>query len=88
MELRRKGLPEEAAREALAGVDEPALAYEAALKRAPRLKDLEWNDFRRKLGEFLMRRGFSYAITAPTVSRIWNEMHAGKEQILDDEETL
>ena len=88
VELRRKGLPEEAAQAALADVDEVALAYEAALKRAPRLKDLEWNDFRKKLGEFLMRRGFPYGITAPTVSRIWSEMHAGKEQTLDDEETI
>ena len=72
----------------MADVDEVALAYEAALKRAPRLKDLEWNDFRKKLGEFLMRRGFPYGITAPTVRRIWSEMHAGKEQTLDDEETI
>jgi SOS response regulatory protein OraA/RecX len=72
----------------LAGVDEEALAYEAARKRAPRLAALEWKDFRKKLSEFLGRRGFPYAIIASTVSRIWNEMHAGQEQTIDDEEPI
>jgi regulatory protein len=88
MELRQKGLSEEATRSALENVDEQALAYEAAQKRAVRFAGLQWNDFRRKLSEFLARRGFSYAVIAPTVSRIWNEMNAGQEQTIDDEERL
>lgn len=86
VELRRKGLSEENAQAALAGLDEDALAYEAGLKQARRLSGLEWNDFRKKLGEFLARRGFGYGVIAPTVARIWNEAHAGQPQIIDDEE--
>jgi len=88
LELHQKGLSEEATRSALKDVDEAALAYEAARKRAARFEALEWNDFRRKLSEFLGRRGFPFAIIAPTVSRIWNEMHAGQEQTIDDEERI
>jgi regulatory protein len=86
VELRQKGLTDEAATAALAGVDDEALAYAAGLQKARRLRDLEWNDFRRKLGEFLARRGFNYSVIAPAVSRIWNEAHTEHNQIIDDEE--
>jgi regulatory protein len=75
VELRQKGIPDEAVRSALTDVDEEALAYEAALKRARRLESLEWNEFRSRLGGFLARRGFSYAVAAAVVSRAWNELH-------------
>ena len=75
LELRQKGLDDEAVSSALEAVDDEPLAYEAAKKRAPRLKALEWADFRRKLSEFLARRGFSYPVIAPVVTRIWNEIH-------------
>ena len=74
MELRQKGLDDEAVSSALEAVDDEPLAYEAAKKRAARLKALEWVDFRKKLSEFLARRGFSYAVIAPVVTRIWNEV--------------
>lgn len=76
MELRQKGLDDEAAQSALVGVDDEALAYEAASQRAARYKDLEWNEFRKKLSDFLARRGFSYSVTAGVVTRIWNETNA------------
>jgi regulatory protein len=75
IELRQKGIPDEAVQSALSDVDEEALAYDAASKRARRLASLEWNDFRMKLSEFLARRGFSYAVVGPVVSRIWDETH-------------
>jgi regulatory protein len=76
MELRQKGLDEETITSAVSGVDEEALAHDAARKRVNRLKGLEWNEFRRKLSEFLARRGFPYTIIAPVVSRVWNETQA------------
>ncbi|HSM72827.1 MAG TPA: RecX family transcriptional regulator, partial [Anaerolineales bacterium] len=75
VELRQKGLDDEAIQSALQDVDDEALAYEAAQKRAPRFKDLEWIEFRKKLTGFLARRGFPYPVAAETVSRIWSEMH-------------
>lgn len=88
MELRQKGLSDEAAQSALTGVNEEELAYEAARKRAGRFNGLDWADFRKKLSDFLARRGFPYAVIAPTVSRIWNETHNGQEQTFDDEESI
>ncbi len=81
MELRQKGLDDETVHSALAGVDEDALAYEAAQKRLGRLKDLEWNDFRKKLSEFLARRGFPYSVIVPTVTRMWSEAHADADRL-------
>ena len=75
MELRQKGLDNETVSTALEEVDDEALAYDAAQKRVNRLKDLEWIDFRKKLSEFLARRGFSYSVISPIVTRIWNEIH-------------
>ncbi len=88
MELRQKGLDDETVQTALAGVDEEALAYLAARKRLGRLEGLEMNEFRKKLGEFLARRGFSYEIISPTVKRLWNEAQTGQEQTIEDEENL
>jgi regulatory protein len=76
LELRQKGLGDESVKTALESVDDEALAYEAAQKRAARYKNLEWNDFRKKLSDFLARRGFSYSVTSTVVTRIWNEAHA------------
>ncbi|MBI1793678.1 MAG: RecX family transcriptional regulator [Chloroflexi bacterium] len=85
VELRQKGLSDEDAQSALAGLDEETLAYEAGLKRARRLESLEWNEFRRKLSEFLARRGFPYSVIAPVVSRIWNETRT-EQHTIDNEE--
>src|SRR5215208_5810039 len=79
MELRQKGLGDEAIESAIEAVDDEASAYVAAQKRSARLKDLEWNDFRKKLSGFLARRGFSYSVIAPVVTRIWNEMHKDED---------
>jgi regulatory protein len=85
MELRQKGLDAEAVSSAVERVDDEALAYEAAQKRAARLKDLEWNEFRKKLSDFLARRGFSYSVVAPVVTRIWNEAHADEHHYEEED---
>ena len=85
LELRQKGLKEEAVASAVEAVDDNALAYEAALKRAPRFKDLEWIEFRKKLSGFLARRGFSYPVIAPVVTRVWNETHKDKHHFEEEE---
>jgi regulatory protein len=87
MELRRKGLNDEAVSSAVANVDDEALAYEAAQKRVARYKDLEWNEFRKKLSDFLARRGFSYSVIAPVVTRIWNEAHQDELHYEEEDST-
>jgi len=87
MELRHKGVDQDAASAALEGIDDEALAYDAARKRAPRFKDLEWNEYRKKLSEFLARRGFSYPVIAPVVTRLWKEAHAQKHDYEEEDIT-
>ena len=87
MELRQKGLDTEAISSATEGVDDEALAYEAAQKKVSRLKGLEWNEFRKKLSDFLGRRGFSYSVIAPVVTRIWNEAHKGEQHYEEEDLT-
>lgn len=87
MELKQKGLADEAIQSAMQNVDDDASAYEVARKRAARFKGLEWNDFRRKLSEFLARRGYAYSVIAPVVTRLWNEAHADKHQFEEEDTT-
>jgi regulatory protein len=87
LELKQKGLDDEAIQSAVEGVDDEASAYEAAQKRAARFKGLEWNEFRKKLSEFLARRGFSYSVIAPVVTRVWNEAHTDEHHYEEEDTT-
>jgi regulatory protein len=89
LELRQKGIDDTIIESVLEGIDEEALAYEAGQKKARKLRVQEWSDFRKKVSDFLARRGFSYSVIAPIVSRLWNEIHTkGEDQIYDNEEIL
>ena len=89
LELRQKGIDDATIESALEDVDEDTLAYEAGQKKARKLKVQEWSEFRKKMSDFLARRGFSYSVIAPIVSRLWNEIHTDREvQIIDNEEIL
>ena len=56
-------------------------------KLAPRFNNLEWNEYRKKLSEFLARRGFPYSVIAPVVTQIWNESHARKHDFEEEDTT-
>ncbi|MEW5941253.1 MAG: RecX family transcriptional regulator [Chloroflexota bacterium] len=86
VELKRKGLAEAAIQSATEAVDESALAYAAAQKRVRRLEGLEWIEFRKKLGEYLARRGFAYEVVAPTVKRLWLERGGRQDNNFENEE--
>jgi len=80
IELRQKGISDEIIEEVLeALVDEESLAYQAGLKRAKKLARYDWQDFRKKLGAFLARRGFSYAVISPLLPRLWDEVKGETE---------
>jgi regulatory protein len=87
MELRQKGLSDEAVSSAVEGIDDEALAYEAAQKKVARYKNLEWNEFRKKLSDFLARRGFSYSVVAPVITRLWNEAHKDEQHFEEEDLT-
>jgi regulatory protein len=78
-ELRSKGLDNETIESAVEGLDETDSAYEAARPRALRLVTVAQTDpreFRRKLGDFLLRRGFGYEVTREVVTRLARELGA------------
>lgn len=73
-ELRRRKLDPSAIEEALAeaydseGDDELTRARAIALKRAPQLRSLDAETARRRLGAFLMRKGYSGSVVASAVA--------------------
>lgn len=74
IELRQKGLSEETIEQSLdEAISEDELALQAARKYVRKLAGLDWQDFRNKLGGFLMRRGFSYEVIPSVTQQVWNE---------------
>ena len=69
-ELRQKGVSDSTIADTLADVDEDAAARRAATAGARRLAHLQPADFRRRLGAYLARRGFSYAVVKPVVEEM------------------
>jgi regulatory protein len=73
-ELRRRKLDPSAIEEALAdaydadGDDELTRARAIAIKRAPQLRSLDAETARRRLGAFLMRKGYSGSVVASAVA--------------------
>jgi regulatory protein len=76
-ELRQRGLESDAIEAALADVDALEAAQQAARPRAERLAALAQADplaFRRKLTEFLLRRGFGYNVAEEVVAALYKEL--------------
>jgi len=79
-ELRRAGVDKEIIDESLDGLDSSEAAYAAAQPKATRLAGLAAEDpaaFKRKLGEFLLRRGFTYDVVRDVVARLLREVKEG-----------
>ncbi|HMD88236.1 MAG TPA: regulatory protein RecX [Anaerolineaceae bacterium] len=93
IELRQKGVTDDAIQEALdTSVDDAALAYDAAIRYSRRLSGLEWGEFRERIYSYLRRRGFSYGTISTAVQRLWSELkptegtyHNTDEDIKEDE---
>jgi len=76
LELRQKGVNEEIIDRVAAEVDDEDCAYRAAVAKARRLSTADYENFRRRLGDYLKRRGFGYGLIKPTVERVWRERGA------------
>jgi regulatory protein len=75
LELRQKGVAEETIEQTLNELPQDEdLAYQSALRYARRLEGLDWDEFRKKLGGHLGRKGFSYGVVAEVTRRIWKEL--------------
>ena len=83
-ELRGKGVPDAIIADALVDLDEEAAARQVAETGARRLTHLEPRDFCRKLGAYMARRGFSYAVIKPLVEEM---LDSGRCEALTDIES-
>ena len=73
LELRQKGVAADIIDQVVDAVDNTDSAYRAALSKARSLSQSDYQSFRRRLGEYLKRRGFGYGVINHTVERIWQE---------------
>ena len=73
-ELKAKGVAEELIARVVADVDDEDNAYQAAIVKRHRLPVGDYEGFRRRLGEYLKRRGFGYGVINNTVNKVWAEV--------------
>ena len=78
-ELAQKGVSAEVMTQELQEVDEEAGALQAARKKLKTLERMDYEDFHRKLGAFLQRRGFGYELARRVVERLWQEAREENE---------
>ena len=74
LELKKKGVADEIIKEVTDDSDDMQSAYQAALHKAQHLPNQDYEVFRRRLGDYLKRRGFGYTVISQTVKRLWQEM--------------
>ena len=77
LELRRKGVARNIIDEVVDTIDDEDSAYRAALSKARSLPLSDYQGFRRRLGEYLKRRGFGYGVINRTMERLWQELESG-----------
>ncbi len=73
-ELKRMGVVNDVAEQVVAGMDDEANAYRAALQKTRRGAPADYQDFRRRLGDYLRRRGFNYEVIVHTLEKVWQEL--------------
>lgn len=73
LELRQKGVLSDIIDQVVGDVDDGDSAYRAALGKTRRWSLSDYQSFRRRLGEYLKRRGFNYEVINYTVERVWRE---------------
>jgi regulatory protein len=83
-ELNQKGVPDAAIQAALDDLDEEDAAYRAASARLRRYARADEETFRKRLGDFLARRGFGYGIVRDVLDRLWREQSMQHEMSEQD----
>lgn len=73
LELKKKGIVGEIIEEAVGLIDDGENAYRLAAGKARSLSGLDYESYRRRLGDYLKRRGFGYEVIDRTVERLWQE---------------
>ena len=79
-ELRAKGVSQDIIDSMLEGFDEEGAAEAAAAIGARKYTHLSQEVFRKRLGAYLSRRGFSYSVSSPLVERHAAELSGESEE--------
>jgi SOS response regulatory protein OraA/RecX len=58
--------------------DDTENAYRAAAGRARSFTAVDYQSFRRRIGEYLKRRGFGYEVINSTIMRLWQEREGNR----------
>jgi len=74
-ELSARGIDRKAADEHLSNLDEEDGAYRAATRRARSMAILDYAALQRRLGDHLLRRGFTHEIAAKAIRKAWADQH-------------
>lgn len=78
-ELRAKGIADTIIDATLEDLDETGSAYRAGERRAQQWLasgEMDYSTFRRKMWDFLRRRGFGSGVVGDTTARLWQEYRA------------
>lgn len=79
-ELRQKGVSQMAIEDALVGFEEEEAALKAGQKAVDRYRNLAWEDFQKRMGAYLGRRGFRFDIISSVVDRLWRQVAKGESE--------
>ncbi|MFC1987370.1 regulatory protein RecX [Chloroflexota bacterium] len=71
LELRQKGVANDIIDPVVDTINDEDSAYRAAFSKVCNLSPSDYQGFRRRVGEYLKRRGFSYGVINQTVERLW-----------------
>ena len=80
-ELRAKGIADTIIDATLEDLDETGSAYRAGERRAQQWLasgEMDYSTFRRKMWDFLRRRGFGSGVVGDTTARLWQEHRAAE----------
>ena len=83
-ELRAKGIAADSIDVATGDVDDHAAALRVARARARKLSNASYEEFRKKVGGLLQRKGFDYTVTSSVLREVWAE--AGGESAGADQD--
>jgi regulatory protein len=83
-ELKQRGIAPDIIQQSTDEINEEELAYQAALRQARRLKNLDRREFRQKMLRHLAQRGFDYETCSAAANRVWEENFTTEPQ-LDEE---
>lgn len=79
LELRQKGVSSDIIDQVVSTISDADNAYLAATNKVRRLPLADYESFRRRLGAYLGRRGFSYGVIKETIERLWQEIESRQE---------